>query len=273
MPTESDTSGPGVPNLGRNPSPIPRLGDIGYLDQTGSWRRLVNILDASSCKQVGLKSLRLERPLKEYVALERQVYMTEPVVQLSGSGSAFHLFTTGKEMAKYFLSLVQTLIQSGINPDDRKELQAAVNQAKHADSGVVIHPMENSTTIAFIVGPTTFVKKMNLPSEVCYAWLQYNQARIRKVAKRMLSMFPPDKTTTAMSLALTEFFTETWRALYIRAETPASPVFVAFRQGNAETSGTWDVINVPKSKSTITGGFASYPVRSDSIPKRNDGSD
>lgn len=267
MPNKSKASNSEVPNLGRNPSPISRLCDIGYVDRTGSWRRVVNILDTSSCKQLGLKALRLERPFKEYVAPDRHLYLTEPVVQLSGLGGGFQVFTTGKALARYPVRLNQSLIQSVINPEDRKEWQVGTNQAKQADRGVVISPMANSTTATFIVGPITFVKKMNLPNEVCYAWLNYNQARIRKAARKMLNMFPPDKTTTAMCLCLTEFFTETWRTTYIRTDSPASPVFVGFKKGNTETSGTWDVINVPKSTSVVTGGFASYPVASYSISK------
>ena len=121
--------------------------------------------------------------------------------------------------------------------------------------------------MAFIVGPITFVRKLNLPSDVVYAWLNFNQRRIRKSARKMLNMFPPSKKTTTLSLSLTEYFTETWRTIYIRSESPADPVVVGFKKGDTETSGVWTVINVPGSTSSITGGFASYPVRSYSISK------
>jgi hypothetical protein len=145
-------------------------------------------------------------------------------------------------------------------------LQVAVAQAEEVTRGVLIKPEENVvSTVAFIVGPITCVRKLNLPSDVVYPWLNFNQRRIRKAARKMLKMFPPSKNTTTMSLSLTEYFTETWRTIYIRSESPADPVVVGFKQGDTETSGIWTVINVPGSTSSITGGFASYPVRSYSI--------
>lgn len=90
---------PDIPNLGHNPSPNSRIGDLGYVDQAGSWRRVLNCLDPKSCDQLGLKALRLAQPTAQYIMPTRQIYMTEPVVQLSGPGS-FQQLNTGEALAK-----------------------------------------------------------------------------------------------------------------------------------------------------------------------------
>jgi hypothetical protein len=75
-------------------------------------------------------------------------------------------------------------------------------------------------------------------------------------------MFPPSKDTHAMCLSLTEFFTESWRTIFIRTENRPSPIVVGFKQGDTDTSGVWTVIHLPNSTSAVSGGFASYPVNS-----------
>ncbi len=87
-----------IPNLGHNPSPNSRLGDVGYVDQAGSWRCVVNCLDSKSCDQLGVKALRLAQPKARYITPSRKLYMTEPVVQLTGSGS-FQQLNTGEALA------------------------------------------------------------------------------------------------------------------------------------------------------------------------------
>jgi hypothetical protein len=88
-----------IPNLGHNPSPNSRIGDIGYVDQAGSWRRVLNCLDSKSCGQLGLKALRLAQPTARYITSARQIYMTEPVVKLDGAGSVQQV-STGEALAK-----------------------------------------------------------------------------------------------------------------------------------------------------------------------------
>jgi hypothetical protein len=69
-----------VPYPAQNPSPNSRLGDIGYLDHTGTWRRVVNLLDSTSCDQLGNKPLRSMQGLaSEYITERRQ---REPIVNL-----------------------------------------------------------------------------------------------------------------------------------------------------------------------------------------------
>src|SRR4051794_28333977 len=98
MPTRShkdkDFGESEIPNLGHNPSPNSRLGDLGYVDEAGSWRCVVNFLDSKSCHQLGVKALGLAQPKARYLTHSRELYMAEPVVQLTGSGS-FQQLTTG----------------------------------------------------------------------------------------------------------------------------------------------------------------------------------
>ena len=89
-----------IPNLGHNPSPNSRLGDVGYVDKAGSWRCVVNCLDPKSCSQLGVQALGLAQPKARYITHSgsRELYMAEPVVQLTGSGS-FKQLKTGEALA------------------------------------------------------------------------------------------------------------------------------------------------------------------------------
>lgn len=155
---------------------------------------------------------------------------------------------------------LNVILISVINPEGREELRTPSNHAREANRGILINPMPNSFATIFMVGPKTFIRKLNLPNDVCRAWLNVHQKRIRKLAGRTLTMFPPSNDTHAMCLSLTEFFTESWRTIFIRSEHRPSPIVVGFRQGNTDASGVWTVINLPNSTSVVSGGFASYPV-------------
>lgn len=89
-----------LPNPAQNPSPNSRLGDIGYVDHTGTWRRVVNALDATSCDQLGIKPLRLQGLASEYIT-DRLVHQREPIVNLYGADAGVEMFTDGEELAKY----------------------------------------------------------------------------------------------------------------------------------------------------------------------------
>jgi len=71
-----------LPKPAQNPSPNSRLGDIGYLGDTGTWRRVVNVLDSTSCDQLGIKPLRSMQGLASEYITERRVHQREPIVNL-----------------------------------------------------------------------------------------------------------------------------------------------------------------------------------------------
>jgi hypothetical protein len=50
------------------PTATSRIGDIGYLDQNGTWQKLINVFDAQSCRTFNVHSLFLPRPLAEYIS-------------------------------------------------------------------------------------------------------------------------------------------------------------------------------------------------------------
>src|SRR5208282_4696844 len=53
-----------VPNW---PTITSRLGDIGYIDNAGTWRSVLNILDEGQCRPHGIEPLRLSHQKSEYV--------------------------------------------------------------------------------------------------------------------------------------------------------------------------------------------------------------
>jgi hypothetical protein len=93
--------GRGIKNLTHNPSSNSRLGDIGYVDETGSWRRIVNILDQTSCDPLRIKCLLLARGIPQYITQTKYIPFDEPVIELYNGGGC--QIVTGDELARYTL--------------------------------------------------------------------------------------------------------------------------------------------------------------------------
>jgi hypothetical protein len=53
-----------IPNW---PTITSRLGDIGYIDNSGTWRSVLNILDNSQCRAYGIEPLCLSHQKSEYI--------------------------------------------------------------------------------------------------------------------------------------------------------------------------------------------------------------
>jgi hypothetical protein len=62
-----------------------RLGDIGYIDNSGSWRTVLNVLDGDQCRAHGIEALRLSHKLSEYITQVKFRNSPEhPIVKVSG---------------------------------------------------------------------------------------------------------------------------------------------------------------------------------------------
>src|SRR5438270_5592122 len=83
-----------IANPTQNPSPTSRLGDIGYVDESGTWIRVINILDP---KQIGIEAIPLPRETAEYITKRE---MAGLVVELNDESSCRE-FATGDALASY----------------------------------------------------------------------------------------------------------------------------------------------------------------------------
>jgi hypothetical protein len=92
----------GIKNLAHNPSQSSRLGDIGYVDQKGSWRSIINVLDQGACEQLGIRALRLAQALPSYVTQARDSrFEGQPLVKIFDGGE-YEILSPDK-FERYFI--------------------------------------------------------------------------------------------------------------------------------------------------------------------------
>jgi hypothetical protein len=77
-----------VPNW---PTVTSRLGDVGYLDNSGIWRSVLNILDEDRCHAHSIDPLQLSRPKSEYITkIKFNNSSQDPIIRVSsGWGCSF----------------------------------------------------------------------------------------------------------------------------------------------------------------------------------------
>jgi hypothetical protein len=108
-PRTSDDPEPPINCLSLDPSTTSRLGDIGFFDKNGSWRRIFNILDQESADPFGIATLTLPKPASEYVEQTEGSAVDEPLIQLD-SGGSYKLLTA--EEVQLYAEEVQRYIQT-----------------------------------------------------------------------------------------------------------------------------------------------------------------
>src|SRR5271170_7248420 len=72
---------------------------------------------------------------------------------------------------------------------------------------------------ALIVGSAIFVRTLNLRVEFMKVWLDLNWTKIYPTIAIFQNAFPPAAHRTEMCLALKEFITEKWTAVYDDGDT------------------------------------------------------
>lgn len=149
-----------------------------------------------------------------------------------------------------------------INPQSQPLLESPGSVARASELGMLISPLPNVTTVAFIAGPRIFVRELHLSYSVVYAWLRTYRSKINKAARKAMKQNPQKDNSQIMYICLSEFCTESWRTIFIRTEANPTQVALAWKTAPGDTSGTWSVIEQPDSSSVITGGMGSEPVLS-----------
>jgi hypothetical protein len=94
-----------------------------------------------------------------------------------------------------------------------------------------------------------------------HQFLQKYRFEIGKCARRTMTVYPPEDRSQLMCLCLTEFVTQTWKTLYVRAERKPSPLGLTWKQASDGMSGRWVAYEVPKSGTIVVGGFGNHAVR------------
>ena len=119
--------------------------------------------------------------------------------------------------------------------------------------------LPNTTTTVFIGGPQIYVQELQLPYEIIYGWVHEYQTRIRRAARKMMKLFPPQDPHSTLFVTTKEYITETWKTTFIQSGPIPSPVVFAFRTMK-NGHGIWSPVETPGATSVICGGMGSCPV-------------
>lgn len=88
-----------INSLTRNPLQISRLGDLGYVDDSGRWRTVVNIVDESTCQKLGMQAIQRTDKLEKYITQRKYEPFDKPFVQLLQGGE--YQILTPDQLAQY----------------------------------------------------------------------------------------------------------------------------------------------------------------------------
>jgi hypothetical protein len=88
-----------VQHISHDPSQTPRLGDLGYVDEKGRWRQVVNIADSRTCQKYRMKALQMTHDLEAYITEKPYIPHNEPFVRVS-PGNDFQMLEPEK-LAKF----------------------------------------------------------------------------------------------------------------------------------------------------------------------------
>ena len=84
-----------VQHISHDPSQTSRLGDLGYVDEKGRWRQVVNIADSHTCQKYRMKALQRTHNLEAYITEKPHIPYNEPFVRVS-PGNDFQILEPDK---------------------------------------------------------------------------------------------------------------------------------------------------------------------------------
>jgi hypothetical protein len=250
---------PAIKHIARDPSASSRLADIGYIDRKGGWHAIVNILDQSSCQHLGIQPIHLASGLQQYITTQRVVPSYEPLVEIYNGSDKQYQLVTPSELARYINrsgSLMFSLVGQAQNSNDY------TIQVAECTLGLLIYPKRNQTTTAFIAGPKIFTRTLHLPNPVLEDWLTMYSPQVNRFATKSIELFPPADRPVALCLCLTEYFSEAWKTIHIRADSKASPLALGWNPPTNSLPGLWIVFEAPESGTVVRAGFSSSRVSS-----------
>ena len=77
----------GMECVSHQPTQSSRLGDVGYVDKGGTWRRVVNIVEPITCEKLGMEAVSLSHVRTKYVTERKHAYLDKPLINLREGGS------------------------------------------------------------------------------------------------------------------------------------------------------------------------------------------
>ena len=128
--------------------------------------------------------------------------------------------------------------------------------------GLLIFPLPNTTTTAFIAGPEISSHSLNIPEHELNAFLKRHRSKIAKSARKTMETFPPQDSSRVISLCVTEFATPAWKSIHIQTTDNPKPLALSWKSAQDGGSGRWTTSLVPSEGTTVRGSFGNYNVES-----------
>lgn len=125
---------------------------------------------------------------------------------------------------------------------------------------MVLKPLPNRITAAFIGGPHIYVQELQLPYEIIYAWVGRYHSKISKTARKMMKLRPSQNYSSTIYIATKEYITQSWKTIFIRTGLHPDPVTFYWR-ADEKGRGMWYCSERSGSTSVICGGTGNYPVK------------
>jgi len=228
------------------PSVTSRLGDIGYIDNSGSWRTVLNVLNSDQCHAHGIEPLLLSHDRSEYITQVSFKNSPEhPFVRVS-NGWTFSLITDIE--LQRFSSFVWLLISSA----EWEATSAPQSTQSRPQCGIEIKRSSNSAyrpLNALIAGPRIIARKLHLPEEIVKRWITLNWSKINAAINLYYQSYHPYARHRETCIALVEFVTETWTSVYEDGNTNHVewlPIALGSTSTRNESQSNWDNIQLPK---------------------------
>ena len=116
---------------------------------------------------------------------------------------------------------------------------------------------------ALIVGPTVFLRRLDLPKQLIKSWLAANWQQIQALVRRFQQSFQPHKEYPHICLAMVEFVSDFW---IIVRDKDVSDTFTFFPivlgyTPPTETQGGWNSLQLPRPTVEPRLGTGAWKVR------------
>jgi len=249
--------------LATAPSSGSRLGHIGFIDDKGSWQRVVDLFDEKSCREAGIPPFRIGIDLSKVIiqpSSETSAQSESPFVDLDPEGKYQFIASTDNSKQDITLPTGGTTSSSCPSVTSMQPRDNLNSIAQHRFSELRIFPLRNSITNAFIAGPQVTLQYLDIDTSEFLVFLKHHGRKIAKYAKKIMEFcIPKQSEPWEVCLCHTEFLTRSWKSVHL--EVDKQPEFLSLRwKSSLEASGRWTLSPVPSRGIIVRSGFGNYNV-------------
>lgn len=197
------------------------LGDIGYIDKDGKWRKIVNIFNKKDCNFLSIKSLKITDFIKNSELLCENPYIWR---------------------------------------EDKGTSNIKINESKNMEIILSPPEITNETTqnkIIMIIGPYIYIDKIEISQTIVDKWINEFHKQIKKSLKNMKRNYKPQNRY--IYFIDKEYKTRNFKTVTVKWEEPNKNIVFHYRI-NDLSYGVWmEIYPYEYSKNMTTSGIGSYP--------------